>query len=195
MPREGLARQLGDGIWNWSENSTLENVGYSLGALGILSDLVEIYDYFQAAKNGSSGLSNQQLKVIHQKYSNTKLNKKILYDEGNYAGNSPPGINPEEFLKAGIPLKGNDGIGNIFGGFNHDLGYYNAGTDGVRGVLFNMTVKKADWSLARGMAKYIKQGGLTRQQLSAARRIRDVFTGVTIYKEVVINQYLLNIIK
>jgi hypothetical protein len=63
------------------------------------------------------------------------------------------------------------------------------------GVLFNMTVKKADWSLARGMAKYIKQGGLTRQQLSAARRIRDVFTGVTIYKEVIINQYLLNIIK
>jgi hypothetical protein len=29
-----------DGIWNWSENSTLENVGYSLGTLGNLSDIL-----------------------------------------------------------------------------------------------------------------------------------------------------------
>jgi hypothetical protein len=29
-----------DGIWNWDENSTLENIGYSLGALGNLSDVL-----------------------------------------------------------------------------------------------------------------------------------------------------------
>ena len=31
------------GIWNWSENSTLENIGYSFGALANISDAVSLF--------------------------------------------------------------------------------------------------------------------------------------------------------
>jgi hypothetical protein len=61
--------------------------------------------------------------------------------------------------------------------------------------LFNTNVTKVDWSLARGMANYIKQSGLTANQISAARRIRDVFTAVSAYKTIVRHQYLINLIK
>lgn len=35
-----LTNGTADGIWNWGENSTMENVGYSLGALGNVSDVL-----------------------------------------------------------------------------------------------------------------------------------------------------------
>ena len=181
-----------NGIWNWGENSTRENIGYSLGVLGNVSDAVTFYDKIQSFKNTPSNLSKEELIKLHDKYSNTKLNNKHLRGEGNYAGNSAPGVSPEDFRRAGIELLSNDGVNGIFGGYHHDLGYYNAGTDGIRGVLFNTNVTKVDWSLARGMAQSIKQGGLTVNQLHAANIIRNAFTIVTGYKTLVTNQYILS---
>ncbi|MDT8413482.1 MAG: toxin TcdB middle/N-terminal domain-containing protein [Vicingaceae bacterium] len=152
------------------KNNTFgQNFGYGLGALANISDLVTRADNIKAIdrkNNPMSGKTEQELQQIFDETSNTRLNRFLnkKSDAANFAGNSASNISPKEFLSIDridlLPLDGKEN--GLFGGFQHDLAYYNAGTDGARGVFFNTNVTSADFKLIQGMTEIIRGGGFTR---------------------------------
>ncbi|MBQ20898.1 MAG: hypothetical protein CMD31_09100 [Flavobacteriales bacterium] len=165
-------------------NSGFDNAGYSLGAVGNFSDVITLSDKLRAANRTPSNYSEEELKQIYDEATNTKLNQKLNSEPGlaNYAGNSPSGgISPHKFRfykDLGI-LDGRDGQ---FGGFAHDLAYFENGADGIRGVLFNTNVTSADYSLIRGMSQIIRSGSYNQNVIQSARLIRTAFQVTTTLK-------------
>ncbi len=163
-------------------NTFRQNFGYGLGALANISDLVTRADNIKAIdrkNNPMSGKTEQELQQIFDETSNTRLNRFLnkKSDAANFAGNSASNISPKEFLSIDridlLPLDGKEN--GLFGGFQHDLAYYNAGTDGARGVFFNTNVTSADFRLIQGMTKIIRGGGFTRDVIFRAQIIRTSF--------------------
>ncbi|MCO6500884.1 MAG: hypothetical protein J5I47_10960 [Vicingus serpentipes] len=163
-------------------NSGFENFVYGMGAAANFSDVLTGLNKLKAANRNANNYSEEELKNIYDKATDTKLNKVLNKEKGSaqYAGNSPKNISPEEFLfykQKGIL----DGLGDNFGGFNHDLAYFNKGADGIKGVLFNTNVTPADYSLIKGMTSII-QSGASQQVLNSARLIRTSFMITTTIK-------------
>ncbi|NEN25876.1 hypothetical protein G3O08_20505, partial [Cryomorpha ignava] len=117
-------------------NSTMENIGYGLGALTIASDYVD----WKSAWNVKHRNPNDEIV-------NTKLGKKR-----NYLG--PTKGSPYERFKAGVtPTDNLD-----WGAFYHDGIYYDNGANGFSGALLNKTVMQADLKLASTAISTIRNG-------------------------------------
>jgi hypothetical protein len=61
------------------------------------------------------------------------------------------------------------------GAILYDLAYYNNGANDGGGVMLNMNVLKADYSLIKGMTNIINGGGYSQNIIQSARMIRMRF--------------------
>jgi RHS repeat-associated protein len=89
-----------DGIWNWGDNSGLENLGYSLGALANLSDVTNVIDGFTHWEEKLAAKSKAYMDKWTKDNPNAQVDAASLHVNGgtrsypSYFGNNPRWWNP-----------------------------------------------------------------------------------------------------
>ncbi|NEN25806.1 hypothetical protein G3O08_20155 [Cryomorpha ignava] len=161
-------------------NSTIENIGYSIGALANISDGVGLFDQIRA--NNRNNLTPAQKQT---QYENN-------YQEGWYDEYIGPNGNADPVVTRANGNVPQTPLGEA--GYQHDVAYYNQGADGARGAVFNTRTLAADRALissARSIRQSFKNGAdIALQTYKWAGKVRMAFVPLVGYKYTLTNYYL-----
>ncbi len=140
---------FGAGSYNFSQgefgylfkqgNNTMENIGYVLGALANVSDVVNYTDGLKMTRQQNQ-TPERQREIFDKKF---KLSKKDKYISANGKGNPIIALDVHGDPTTPVGWKA----------FNHDVFYYENGADGALSFLFNTNVLQADKTLLQAAMK------------------------------------------
>jgi hypothetical protein len=139
------------GEWYEDANTVL---AYATFASDLLN--VENTDRKQALKNSkdkTGGKSKTQItNEMIQKRKEGNFITNWINDGSNYFGNSPDNVSPKYLVTLGYKRLGLDGV-KIYGGYLHDVDFYNIGANGMKSAFLNPNTLIANSKLIGGLTQ------------------------------------------
>lgn len=152
-----LTNGTADGIWNWGENSTMENIGYGLGALVNAVDFVNAVD-------GAFHFEDK-MRAKYEKgygdancYNDESLGNNLGFGKRGLRPSFPGPNNPTGYNAAGKLVDYYGPVPNgtylEYPGFIHDVAYAKLGIEGAQGLFTSLKAIPADFRFV-GQSLYL----------------------------------------